>query len=298
MKRSREVLVLNQTLERIFNKVYSVNESMSSNQRELLIMGFEDGINELFGKWTAKAMNLKDKLVSNTKKTWNSMVDKGKEYYEKGKKLAGDAWESMQKFANNVVNKVKESYNSAVTKISSGYDAFKSSISNAYQESLNTINQAYNSMKNKGEAFVEACKGVWADVLKETSLLIQKIKEKMGSMKNGFNEWVEKNKSSLTESINKSKSSGIESMNKLSELASSVLSKSKKVARDIGFISFFMAVASINLLLNGIKSIPGIYDSAVKMVNEFIEKEIAEHNKHRVKNEKFKYLKAFESFKN
>ena len=44
---------------------------------------------------------------------------------------------------------------------------------------LNTINQAYNSMKDKGEAFVESCKGVWADVLKETTLLIQKTKEKM-----------------------------------------------------------------------------------------------------------------------
>ena len=194
MKTNKQVLILNQNIERVFNKVYSVNESISLNERQLIIAGFEDGINELFGKLAAKAMNLKDKLSGGVKKALNSMVGKGKEYYERGKKLAGDAWKAIQKFASDVVNKVKESYNSAIEKISSGYDAFKSSISNAYQESLDTIKQAYNSMKDKGEAFVESCKGVWTDILKETTLLVQKTKQKMISMKGGVNDWIEKNK--------------------------------------------------------------------------------------------------------
>lgn len=130
MKSSKNtnVLILTEGIGKIWNEVYSVNESMTTLERKELIRGFEDGVNELFGKWAAKAMNFKDKLVGGAKNAFSSMAAKGKEYYEKGKQLAGEAWEKMKEFAGSVMQKIKESYGKAVEAISTGYQNFKLSV--------------------------------------------------------------------------------------------------------------------------------------------------------------------------
>lgn len=296
-KKNVNVLILTEGIEKIWNDVYSVNESMTTFERKELIRGFEDGINELFGKWAAKAMNFKDKLVGGAKQAWNSMVAKGKEYYEKGKQLAGEAWEKMKEFAGNVMAKIRESYGKAVEAISTGYQNFKLSVTKAYQDALTSINQAYQSMKDKAQAFAEACKGIWSDILEESALLIQATKEKFAAMKEGINEWFSRNKAELEKSASEAKASGIDSLKKLGEMASAAWAKTTKVATDIGCVALFICVAPIVGLVNGIKAIPGVYDSAVEMVKNFAEKEAAEYREHRVANESFKYIKTFEKFK-
>jgi hypothetical protein len=296
-KKNIDVLILTERIESIWNQVYSVNESMTSAERKELINGFEDGINELFGKWAAKAMNFKDKLVGGAKKAWDNMVSKGKEYYEKGKQLAGSAWESMKTFATGVVEKVKSAYSQAVDAIVSSYQSFKASVAKAYQEALTSINQAYESMKDKAQAFAEACKGVWSDILEESALLIQATKEKINSMKEGVSEWFTKNKADLEKSIIEAKSSSVDSLKRAGEMARTALTATAKTAKEIGCVALFICVAPIVGLVNGIKAIPGVYDSAVEMIKNFVEKEAAEYNEFRVKNENLKYIKTFENFK-
>jgi hypothetical protein len=295
-RKNIDVLILTEKIDSIWNQVYSVNESMNVTKRKELIRGFEDGINELFGKWAAKAMNLKDKLVGGAKNAFSSMAAKGKEYYEKGKQLAGEAWEKMKEFAGSVMQKIKESYGKAVDAISTSYQNFKLSVTKAYQDALTSINQAYQSMKDKAAAFAEACKGIWSDILEESALLIQATKEKFAAMKEGVSEWFAKNKAELEKSASEAKSSGIESMSKLSEMVSTALAKGAKVASDIGAVALFICVSPIILLVKGVKAIPGVYDSAVGMIKTFVEKEAAEYAENRVK-ESLRYIKTFEGFK-
>jgi hypothetical protein len=295
-RKNIDVLILTEKIDSIWNRVYSVNESMTVSERRELIRGFEDGINELFGKWAAKAMNYADKLVGGAKNAFTSMAAKGKEYYEKGKQLAGEAWEKMKEFAGSVMQKIKESYGKAVDAISTGYQNFKLSVTKAYQDALTSINQAYESMKDKAAAFAEACKGIWSDILEESALLIQATKEKFAAMKEGVSEWFTKNKAELEKSAREAKSSGIESMSKLSEMVSTSLAKGAKVASDIGAVALFICVSPIILLVKGVKAIPGVYDSAVGMVKTFVEKEAAEYAENRVK-ESLRYIKTFEGFK-
>jgi hypothetical protein len=295
--RNREALILESKINKVLQQVYSVNESITSEQRNQLIIGFEDGINELFGKWAAKAMNFKDKLVGGAKQAWGNMVAKGKEYYEKGKKLAGDAWESMKEFSDNVLQKVRDSYSKAVDAISAGYQSFKLSLSKAYQEALVSISQAYEAMKDKAEAFAEACKGVWSDILEEAALLIQAIKEKFTSMKEGISEWFNKSKSDLEKSIITTKSSSLDSLKKLGEMVNNALSTATKTSKEIGCVAVFICMVPIIALINGVKAIPGVYNSAVEMVKNFVEKEISEYSEYRNKSESLKYIKTFENFK-
>jgi len=295
--KNREVLILESGINKIYNQVYNVNESVTSSQRKQLILGFEDGINELFGKWGAKAMNFKDKLVGGAKQAWNTMAAKGTEYYEKGKKLAGDAWEKFKKFSDDVSLKVKEYYGKALDYIDTSYQSFKVTLSKGYQEALLSINQAYEAMKDKAQAFGETCKGIWSDILEESALLIQAMKEKFVAMKESVNQWFTKNKADLEKSVSEAKTSGIESLSKLGDTISNILSKATKTAVEFGAVALFICILPIVLLIRGIKAIPGVYDSAVEMVKNFIEKEVAEYNQYRIKKESLKHIKTFENFK-
>lgn len=295
--KNREVSILESKIDRIYKQVYAVNESITSDQRKQLIIGFEDGINEFFGKWAASAMNLKDKLVGGAKQAWSNMAAKGKEYYEKGKKLAGDAWESMKQFADGVLQRVKDAYAKAVDVIATSYQSFKVSVSKAYQDALVSIKQSYESMKDKAQAFGEACKGIWSDILEESALLIQATKERLNSMKEKAGEWFDKNKADLEKSVAEAQASSIDSLKKAGEMAKEAMSKATKTAAEIGCVCVFICISPIIGLVNGVKAIPSVYDSAVEMVKNFVEKEVSEYNQYRSKNESLKYIKTFENFK-
>lgn len=302
--KNREVLILTTKINKIFEKVYSVNESLSSEERNQLTQGFEDGINELFGfagKLAAKAKNLVSDMGQKAKQAYNDMVQKGKSYYEKGKELAGQAWDAMQKFSSDVVNKVKSAFSAASELVVSNYMSFKNKIVIAYQESLATISEAYAKMKEKGEAFVETCKGIWTDILEETSLLIQSCKEKMLATKEGISKWLETNKQELDKNIEAAKASTIDTIKVLGDKVKSALEKGKQVAGDVLSISVFVCVFPMIKLIEGVKAIPGVYDSSVKIAKEFIAKELeeikSEYAKELAKKESFKYLKTFENFK-
>jgi hypothetical protein len=151
-------------------------------------------------------------------------------------------------------------------------------------------------MKDKATSFAEACKGIWSDILEESALLIQATKEKFTAMKEGFSRWFDKNKADLEKSAREAKSSGISSMVKLGEMISASLEKGAKVASDAGAVALFICVSPIILLVNGVKAIPGVYDSAVGMIRAFVEKEASEYSANRVE-ESLRYIKTFEGFK-
>lgn len=301
--KNREAMVLNSRIEKILERVYSINESISVHERKELKRGFEEGINEFFGglgKLAAKAQKFVSGMGQKAKQAYDDMVSKGKSFYEKGKQLAGQAWEAMQKFASDVVAGVKKALGDAAEYVVSNYNGFKDKIALAYQESMKAIQDAYVKMKEKGEAFAEACKGVWTDILEETALLIQSCKEKMVATKEGISEWIAKNKQELEKNAAVAKSSAIESMRELSEMTSTALQKGKQVVGDVAAISLFICVFPILKLVEGVRAIPGLYESAVSISKEFIQKEIQsirESYQKEMAKESFKYLKSFESFK-
>jgi len=299
-RKNIDVFILIENIDSIWNQVYSVNESMTSLERKELIRGFEDGINEGIGTLLGRGWKSTKQLVGSAKQAFSSMVAKGKEYYEKGKQLAGEAWEKIKEFAGNVVSKIREAYGKAIESITTSYQSFKLAISNAYQEALKSINSAYESMKDKATAFAEACKGIWSDILEESALLIQATKDKLSAMKEGVNDWFAKNKVELEKSVSEAKSSSIDSMKRLGDLASDALAKASKTAveigKEIGKVAIIICVLPIIGIVEGIKAIPGVYDSAVEMVKNYVEKQVADFHI-ADKSENLRYIKTFEGFK-
>jgi hypothetical protein len=113
-------------------------------------------------------------------------------------------------------------------------------------------------------------------------------------MKEGVNEWFTKNKAELEKSAREAKSSSIDSMKRLGDLASDALAKASKTAVEIGKVAIIICVLPIIAIVEGIKAIPGVYDSAVEMVKNYVEKQVADF---RTMSENLRYIKTFEGFK-
>ncbi len=74
-------------LDRIYNEVYRTNEA-NSEDRKIIIAGFEDAINEGIGKWLGKAAgsiaSAPSKIGKAVKTTWDTISNKTKDLYNKG----------------------------------------------------------------------------------------------------------------------------------------------------------------------------------------------------------------------
>lgn len=300
--RNSDVLILTRRINRIYDQVYSLNESLSNEERRYLILGFEDGINEEFiGRALGKARNFLKGSAKKAKQAYNYMSKKGEEYYNRGKKLAGDAWKSMKEFGDKIIKSVESGFNKAVESVVSSYNSFVSGIRSTYEGVVNSISEAYKKMKEKSEAFKEYLKGVYNDIIAKTSKLISDTKNKISEAGENMDKWMKENKESLSKKAREVKNSGIESMVKLSNIISDILDRSKKTAKDILGISVFICVAPIVLIVEGVKRIPGIYDYVVKMVNEYVNKQIEEYkqvtSEYDAKSESLTYIKTFENFR-
>lgn len=302
--RNQEVLTLTRKIDRIFEQVYSMNESLSAENRRQMVLGFEDGINERFGKFIgtfgANINKAFRKGAEKLKSTYNAMVSKGQEYYEKGKKLAGDAWNAMLEFGKKVLSGIEQGYNKAVQSVMSSYNSFVESVKSASQSAVNSIVEAYDKMKNKAEAFKEYFKGLYNDILAKTVKLIQDTKSKMVEAGEKTAQWIDSNKAEIEKTISDVKKSGIDSLNQLADMGKKVLEKGKKVTSDILLIGLFICVATIKLIVEGIRKAPEIYDSAIEMTKNFINAEIAEmkeYYREEMAKESFRHISTFENFK-
>jgi hypothetical protein len=307
-KENFNVIILTEEINMIWNRVYSVNESISYNERMQLRMGFEDGINELFGRMKDAISKGTSKLYHGAKKRFDKSIEKGREYYEKGKKLAGDAWESIKKFADDVSNKIQSGFKSAVDSITSGYDSFKQSVSNTIKEASDSINQAYEKMKSKGEAFLESFKAIIHGAIAKGKMFKQEVTGKFKAMGDKITQWVEQNKSSIEKSALEVKQSGTKAMKDVSEKVLNIIKSGSKVVGAIAMLAIFAVVEIFSLLYKGVRKIGEGASYVANQVDEFIEKEKREWaesdagsawraGKEEVYSENHKYIKTFENFK-
>lgn len=296
--------MLNKRIQSIWNQVHSnsLNESLSTFERRELRLGFEDGINERFGKFAAKFMNKVDQLKSGAKDAYNYLANKGSEFYQKGKEKAGEAYDALVKFKDRVVQSIVDGYQKALEMITLGYQKFKEILSATYQKALKSIQETYASMKEKAEAFAEYIKGIFADIVQKITLLVANAKQKFVEMKEKFAVWVEENRTSIEKNYEEAKLIGSQSLNRAIELVKMGLQKGAEILKFIGVIALVIVVGPIVLLIKGLQAIPGALEKAKEMLNTYIEKEIAEYKEYRivpkdeVTKEGFRYLQSFERF--
>lgn len=294
-----QVNKLKREIRSIMNEVYSVNESITMLERQELIRGFEDGINEeiggflgrmagktanFFSKAADKATEWKDKsskaistMGTNIKNTYNAAVKKAEEFYQKGKQLAGEAWEKIKNFADQCVQKIQSGYAAAMNAIASGWKSFKNALSTTYNEVSQAISSAWEQMKEEAAAFGEAIAAIWANIVKETAAMIQSMKQKMKEMGEKSSKWIQENKAELEKDAQIAAQSTLEGLKTLGQKTMEILKQGKDIAVEVGMVIVFMVVYPFELLWKGIKAIPGVAERVSVMVKDFINKEVEEY---------------------
>jgi hypothetical protein len=303
-------------MNRIFEQVYGLNESLSNENLILLQEGFEDGIREGFlGNMKRKIKGAVGTAVGNTikkgrevvakgKEAVNGAVEKGKEYYNKGKELANQAWKDVNTFITDTKTKIKDGIGAATKLIVSNYNEYKGKITTVYNTAISDLSTAYKELKEKSEELSKAVLGSMTAIKDSLKTQKDKFVNYFTENKDKFKKYIKENYDSFMKSAKSALSSADEKVKATAKNVENYLIKfSKKSLEITGEVIkgiFLISVGSIAYLFIGLQKMG---EAAYKVGREelsdlFDSTDTSYTDAKNAALEKFKYLKTFESFKN
>lgn len=287
-------------INKIYENVYRINESLSIDESKEFMNGFNDGIKE---GWFSKAAGATGKFLG---KTYQGTKDA----YNKGKELATKAWNSVKDFANSIYTKVKNGISTASDWISSQPAKIKEYLGRVYTDIVEDLSTAYTKLQGKAAELQTAVANIMSNIKTNISNGVQKIKTYWINNKEQAQQWYNTNKAIIEQQAIEAKNSsiawlkqaGIDTLNVLAKIGKGAL----KVGQVIGEISLFLIFGPFVLLAKGAiklekvahqfvsNGIDSIGEEWKKSVQEF-KTEFASQQK--PIGESFKHIKTFESFR-
>lgn len=289
-------------LNRVYNTLYRLNESLSIYESKQLMKGFEDGIKEGWGSWIGKTAG---NLVNKGKEVVKGAKDSVTGAYNKGKELAKQAWNSIKDFANDVYNTVNSAYNSSVEYIISAPGKIKAILEEAYKKVTDKVTSALDALKDKADELKDAINTIYSNVIKKTVESAKKVIAKVGDGKS----WLKSNFDVVKQSFVDAKNSSIKWVQEAGAKGLEVLEKigkgSLEVAKVLGFVVAGLIILPTQALIKG-----GImlYNSgvegadyvktAVTNANNYLSKEFSDMASSYQKevNESFSHIMNFNQF--
>lgn len=273
------------TISQIYDKVYRLDESISLEDRNLIIQGFEYGMNEGLGKFIGKTIAKTKNLISGAKDkavdTWDNfkqkssdtidkIKSKGSEMWNKGKELAKNAWDSIGNFFSEIKNKVSQGISAAGKAISNGYNAFKTKISEVYDNVRISITNAIDATKEKMGEFKLACQKVFSDIISKIKSFFVSTRDKITQIKG----WISNSYESIKKSLLEAKKSGVKWFSEFAEKVSKLMESSGQKAKKISATALFICTWPFIKMINVFKKMPEIYTKVIDSVKNFFNKEI------------------------
>lgn len=256
-------------IDSIFERVYTVNESLSSLERNALIKGFEDGLNEGFGSWFGGALG-------KTVNFFKGVPDKLKSWYDTGKKYAAKAWDWIKDLASKIANGIKNGFNTALNWCTTNFKKFSEWITSTYYTAIEGIKSAWQKFKGKIADFSEWCLDLWSKLVENVKNLYQKTKEKLLALGSKISEWVSNAWEKIKEIAEKAKNSTIAAFKRLGEIVSNALSAGLKKAGEIASAALLICLWPFAKLIELVKKVPSLWQKLVKIVSDYIQSEIAD----------------------
>lgn len=254
-------------IESIFEKVYSVNESISSIEKKALIQGFEDGLNEGLGSWLGKAF-------AKTTNFFRGLPDKAKSWYNTGKKYATKAWNWIKDLAGKIADGIKNGFNAAVNWCTTNFKKFTEFVSNTYNGAIEGIKTAWTKFSGKIAQFSDWCVDMWHKLVDNVKSLVKTTKEKILALGTKISEWVSNSWEKIKEIAEKAKNSTVEAFKRLGEIVSNGLRTGLKKAGQIAHAALLICAWPFTKLLELIKKIPGLFQKLTKIISDYIKGEI------------------------
>ena len=254
-------------IDLIFEKVYTVNESMSTFERKVLIQGFEDGLNEGLGSWLGKAF-------AKTKNFFTGLPDKAKDLYQKGKELASKAWNWIKDLAVKIGTAIKNGFNTAVNWVTTNFKKFTEWVSDTYNKAIEGVKSAWQKFKGKVAQFSDWCVDMWNKLVVNVKELVKKTREKLSALGAKISEWVANSWEKIKEVAEKAKNSTIEAFRKLGEWVSNALKTGLTKAGEIARGVLLVCMWPFNKLWELVKKIPALAQKLVQIITNYINSEI------------------------
>lgn len=182
---------LKQELDRIHNLVYNTNES-NSEDRMLIIAGYEDTVNEGLGKLLGK---LAGKIASAPRK----IASKAKDLYNKGVELGKKAVGVVTDFFKRTGERISAMLDQWGTKIKEGWANFTAWCKRTYNNISLTLIDFWESTKEKGEAFKKAIGVFWENMKNKLKKAFEDTKRRFQEWGGNISKWVTDNWKQLKE---------------------------------------------------------------------------------------------------
>lgn len=304
-------IIFTNEINKIYERVYTINESLSVYESKEFLRGFNDGIREgaaLYeagfwnkaanwaGKKIGQATKGVENVVGDVKQGVKDVVDDVKQGYQnvkqgatnlynKGKNLAKKVWTSIEEFSKSVYDKVSKGFDDVATFIATTPEKISDYLSNLYNQVAADINSAYEALKDKGKELLDKVSEFWTKtILPGIKKNFEAIKTTLLKDEKQAKAWFERNKKIVekkaTEFANSSiqfiKDAGTEALKILKQIGDGSL----KVLKGVGILAALLVFGPIYLLIKGIMELPELYkaikpsiDNGINALKEFWIKE-------------------------
>lgn len=263
-------------IDSIYEKLYSINESLSLEDSKEFIRGYQEGIQD---GWKVYQEHINDEnpftfvneaLFGGLAKGIGAAVGATKGLFQQGKQLAAKAWKSVGDFSTEVMNKVKNGINQAIDWISEQPAKVKQFLTDLYNKTVADLKSAYETLKDKATELATAVTNIFNNVVASIKSGIEKAKAKIMANEEAAKAWFDKNYQIVTQTAEEWKNSSIEWMKKAGQTVADVATKVKngtiKFLAGVGVCVAIIVFGPIYLLIKGIMAVPELYKLAQKQV--------------------------------
>ena len=265
-------IVFKQKIDSIYEKLYSINERLSSFDSKEFIRGFQDGIKEGY-KWFNRNINTDINEWNPFKAAAGavgSVVGGAKGLYNQGKQLATKAWNTVAEFTTGVVNKIKTGIETAATWISEQPGKIKDYLTGIYNQAVSDMKSAYESLKDKAQELATAITNIWNQIITSIKTSYETAKQKIIANQEAAKKWFETNKQLIITQAKELQQSTIAWLKQAGTTALDVINQLAtdfgKILKGVGVCIGIILIGPIYLLVKGVMALPELYKLAQKQV--------------------------------
>lgn len=258
-------------LDSIYEQVYLIKESMSSEESSIFIAGFEEGIDEGIGKWLGKAAGWVSDIPNKAKKAAKWVGDKTSDLYRKGKDWANKTIEKIKNWMSETFAKIKGWMSDAGKWISEKFETFVQKMKDAFSAMGQKLVEFWEATKEKSKAFWEATKSFFSRMMESIKKGYASAKEWLYKMGGKASEWVKRNWEKLKDFAGRTK----DKLGDLFHKAIDMIKKGGAVAKKwLDIVALYLITKPVEKIKEWLKKIPELWDRYSKMFREWLDRQV------------------------
>lgn len=259
-------IIFKKEIDRLYEKLYSINESLSSFKSKEFIKGFNDGIREGFKLLDVNEWN----PFKSAAGAIGTAVGAAKGLYQQGKQLAGKVWSTVADFATQTFTKVKIAIQTATQWIKTQPGKIKAYLEGIYNGVVADMTSAYNTLKDKAEELTASIGKMWTDITTTITTTIASIKDSLTQTEQEAKAWFETNKQIVLDeatSLSQSTKDWLKEMGtKTIDIVTKVGNGTLTALKGISLVAMVITLGPIWILYKGVMVVPDLYKSTQTQV--------------------------------